>query len=124
LLMGLDVWAAPKLAYSLLAGADAVRPGFEAGPVLLGMAVHFALSIGYGIAFAWLAAETPLSPSLLGGFFGLSLYLVKLVILPSLLPHWIGHVLPPNATMHAVAMAEHVVFGLMLAATYRAFQWM
>src|SRR3954453_18138125 len=56
LLMGTDVWAPPKMAFSLIAGSDVIRPGFEAAPVLGGLVVHFGLSILFGLLFVWLSA--------------------------------------------------------------------
>jgi hypothetical protein len=120
----MGVWAAPKMAYSLLAGPEAIRPGFERVPVLVGMGVHFTLAIAYGLFFAWLATVLPMELSALGALFGIALYLQNLVIQPSITPHWVGHMFPPNATLHALAIVEHVVFGLVLASTYRAFRRM
>jgi hypothetical protein len=119
---GLGLWAAPKMAYSLLAGPEAVRPGFEAGPVLLGLAIHMALSMIYGLAFAWLAAEVPMDIGAMGALFGFSLYALNVVILPALAVHRLGHFFPPTAALQACALVGHLVFGLVLAACYRVFR--
>jgi hypothetical protein len=122
LLLHMDVWVAPKMAYSLMAGPAAVRPGFELGPVLAGLAIHLALSIVYGLVFASLAAGMPMDRGVLGALFGFSLYAVNLVILPALAPSWIGHLFPATPVLHGAAIVEHLVFGLVLAACYRAFR--
>jgi hypothetical protein len=122
LVLDLGIWAAPKMAYSLVAGPEAVRPAFEAGPVFIGLAIHLALSIVYGLVFAWLVAEIPMDLGALGALFGFALYALNVVILPAVAVHRLGHFFPPTTALHAVALVQHLVFGLMLAACYRAFR--
>jgi hypothetical protein len=119
---GFGIWAAPKMAYSLLAGPEVIRSGFEAGPVLVGVAVHLALSMFYGFVFAWLAAEVPMDLGAMGALFGFCLYALNIVILPALAVHRLGHFFPPTAALQAAALVAHLVFGLVLAACYRAFR--
>jgi hypothetical protein len=119
-LLGMDAWAATKMAWSLIAGADVIRPGFEAGPILGGLFVHFGLSAVYGLVFAWLAAHTAMDEPTLGALFGFAVYVVNIVLLPVLLPHWVGHVAPPSAAMHLLSALEHMVFGAVLGSVYRA----
>lgn len=80
--------------------------------------VHFVLSAIYGLAFAWLAGRTGMSLGLSGALFGFALYVLNIVVIPKLAPGWPGHMAPPNAMMHAVSAAEHVVFGIVLAVAY------
>lgn len=120
--MGMDPWAAPKLAWSLVAGKEAIRPGFEPLPVMGGMVIHFGLSGVYGLVFAWLAAQLKPGAALLGAAYGFAIYVVNIVILPVALPGWIGHMKPPDATMHALQAVEHVVFGLVLGVLYGAWR--
>jgi len=120
LLMGADVWAPPKMAFSLIAGPDVVRSGFELTPVLGGLVVHFGLSILFGVLFAALSVGLPLGPATLGAVYGFVLYTTNIVFVPSLFPRWAGHMFPPNALMHAVSVVEHVVFGIVVGWCYRA----
>ena len=56
LVKGIDPWqTALKGAAAPLSGEAAMRPGFEAGPVLLGLVCHFAVSIGWGLLFGLVA---------------------------------------------------------------------
>jgi hypothetical protein len=118
-LVGFDPWAAAKMSWSLVAGPEVIRPGFEAGPVLGGLAVHFGLSAIYGFVFAWLAAHNAVPEGLLGAMWGAVIYLANIVVIPAVFPRWAGHVAPPNLAMHALSLVEHVIFGVVLAAAYR-----
>jgi hypothetical protein len=117
-MMHMGPWAGAKMPWSLVAGKEAIRPGFELVPVMGGMMVHFALSAIYGLVFAWLAARTGMGLGLLGALFGFALYVLNIVVIPSLAAGWAGHMAPPNAMMHAVSAVEHVIFGVVLAAAY------
>jgi hypothetical protein len=120
LLMGTDIWAPPKMAFSLLAGPDVIRPGFEVGPVVGGLLVHFGLSILFGLLFAWLSAGLPMGPATLGALYGFVLYTTNIIFVPNLFPGWAGHMFPPNALMHAASVVQHVVFGVVVGWCYRA----
>jgi hypothetical protein len=117
-MMHMGPWAGAKMPWSLVAGREAIRPGFELVPIMGGMMVHFVLSAIYGFVFAWLAGRTGMGPGLLGALFGLALYVLNIVVVPKLAPGWAGHMAPPNAMMHAVSAAEHVIFGVVLAVAY------
>jgi uncharacterized membrane protein YagU involved in acid resistance len=82
LLMGTDVWAPPKMAFSLIAGPDVIRPGFEAAAVVGGLIVHFSLSILFGLLFVWLSAGLPMGPATLGAVYGFALYTTNIVFAP------------------------------------------
>ncbi len=119
LLMGLDPWAATKMAWSLLAGPDVVRPGFELLPVVGGTLVHFGLSALYGLAFAWLAIRSSTNDVVLGVFLGVALYALNVLALPSIFPGRVGHMFALSPGMHALSLAEHGFFGVLLGIVYR-----
>ena len=120
--MAMGPWAAPKMAWSLVAGKDAIRPGFELVPVLGGSLIHLALSAAYGLIFAWLSPHVAMRPALLGALYGFLIYVVNIVAMPAIAPGWVGHMAPPDAAMHALQAAEHVVFGVVLGAFYGAWR--
>ena len=121
-MMNMGPWAAPKMAWSLVAGADVIRPGFEMGPVMGGMMVHLGLSAMFGLVFAWLASVAPLGDYALGTLYGFGLYLANIVLVPSLLPNWAGHMYPPNGMMHVIQALEHAFFGWVVGCAYHAWR--
>jgi hypothetical protein len=119
LVLGLDPWAGPKMAWSLVAGPEAIRPGFEPLPVAGGLLIHFALSALYGFVFEWIVPYTVLGHAIFGLFFGYALYTLNIVMVPMLFPRWAGHLFPPTMALHFLAVAEHLGFGAALAFFYR-----
>lgn len=119
-LLGLDLWAPPKMAVSLITGAAIARPGFDALPVLLGTLVLLGLSIVGGLLFAGLSAGLPMEPAIEGVLYGLVLYALSAVLLPSVAPRWTGPLPRPAVLMHAVAVLHHVAFGVVVGVCYRA----
>jgi hypothetical protein len=53
-----DLWSFPKVVSTVVYGQDAIQPlaGFDAGPVLVGLAIHFAIGIVAGMVYAGLIA--------------------------------------------------------------------
>jgi hypothetical protein len=121
-MMHMGPWPAAKMAWSLVAGKDVIRPGFELVPVMGGMMVHLALSTAFGLVYAWLTTIVRIGLVGLGVLFGVALYLTNIVIVPSVLPGWAGHMAPPNATMHVVEALLHAFFGFVLGLSYRAWR--
>ena len=121
-MMNMGPWAAPKMAWSLVAGADVIRAGFQAVPVMGGMMVHLGLSAAFGVLFAWLAAVVPLGDIALGTLYGFGLYVTNIVLVPKLLPGWAGHMYPPNGIMHVMSALEHAFFGFVLGWAYHAWR--
>jgi hypothetical protein len=122
LLLDMDPWAAAKMPWSLLAGEDVIRPGFEWRPVLGGLAVHLALSALFGLVFAALASLLPGTSVLWGAAFGFALYVTNILVAPKLLPAVAGHMFPTSASVHLGFIAQNVVFGVLLAGAYRAWR--
>jgi hypothetical protein len=121
-MMNMGPWAAPKMAWSLVAGKEAIRPGFETVPVMAGMIVHLGLSALFGLVFAWLGSIVPLGDVALGIVYGFGLYVTNIVVVPQLLPGWAGHMYPPNGMMHVMSALEHAFFGLVLGWAYHAWR--
>jgi hypothetical protein len=120
LIKGGDVWSNVfKGAAAPFLGAAATRPGFDAGPVMLGALIHFAISIGCGIAFGVLA-------------YGLSKPMTLLASLAFGIVVWLGmyYVALPLAglgdmareTPIANAIITHLVFGLAVGVGFLPFQ--
>jgi hypothetical protein len=120
LVRGMDVWSTTfKGAAAPFIGDAATQPGFDAGPVLLGTAMHFVVSIGWGIGFGLL-------------FYGLSRGATLLASLVWGLVVWIGMfwVVLPLAGLSEMAAAApkstgilyHLVFGLAVGLGFLPFQ--
>jgi hypothetical protein len=121
-MMHMGPWPAAKMAGSLVAGKDVIRPGFDLVPVMGGMMIHLALSAAFGLVYAWLTTIVRVGLVALGLLSGLALYVTNIVIVPSVLPGWAGHMAPPNTTMHVVEALLHAFFGLVLGLAYRAWR--
>ena len=121
-MMGMGPWPAAKMAWSLVQGADVIKPGFELVPVMGGMVVHLMLSGAFGLGFAWLASVVPMGLVALGTAYGLGLYVTNILLVPTVFPGWAGHMFPKDATMHLAMAFEHAFFGLVLGLGYRAWR--
>lgn len=120
MIKGGDVWSNVfKGAAAPFLGAAATRPGFDPGPVMLGAIIHFAISIGWGIAFGLLV-------------YGLSKPMTLLASLAFGIVVWLGmyYVVLPLAGLGDMARGSpissaimtHVVFGLGLGVGFLPFQ--
>lgn len=116
---GRDVWMGMKVAGAPLVGQDIIRPGFEAGPVLLGVAMHFAVSIGWGILFAALCYGMSRGSTMAAGApFGVVVWLVMFyAVLPLFGMRAVADSVPVG-----MAVLEHVLFGLGLAVGFLPYQ--
>jgi hypothetical protein len=121
-MMGMGPWPAAKMAWSLVAGKEVIRPGFEMGPVMGGMMVHLMLSAAFGLVFAWLASVVHVGLVGLGALYGFGLYVTNILIVPKVFPGWAGHTFPMNGMMHLGMALEHVFFGLVLGLAYKAWR--
>ena len=105
-----------RLAAAIIMGREVLPPPatFDGSVMLIATLVHFALSIAYALAlsvFIW-RLSTPLS--LLGGaVFGLSLYAINMYGFTFVFP-WFA------AARDWVTGTTHVVFGVVVAAAYKA----
>jgi hypothetical protein len=116
---GDDVWMGMKVPAAPFLGEAAMQPGFEAGPVLAGVASHFLVSIAWALPFALLVygmsrAGTLWAGALWGVVVWIGMYYVVLPILG------LG-----SLTEHApawLAILEHVLYGAVVAAAFLPFQ--
>jgi len=94
LAIGDELWKAPKLIATFVVSPDSVAtPGFLAGPVIIGSAIHLALSVLFGVGFGILTTriwKMPLAygaPMVFGFVYGLAIWLIAyFIVLPLLNP--------------------------------------
>jgi len=109
IMKGQDVWMGMEMPALPFLGDAAMRPGFEAGSVLLGMMSHFAVSIAWAIPFALIAfgLRKPVTMALAAAF-GVVVWLgMFYVVLPIVGAGQIAGMMPMGT-----AILEHVLFGL------------
>lgn len=117
LALGGPLWGPPRMMAAIAMGDGVLPPPatFDAGVVLVGMLVHFALSAVLGVIFAWLAKASGLSGGMLllaGAVFGLLVYIVNFYGLTAIFP-WFA------MARNWVTILAHIVFGLVLAWSLR-----
>jgi hypothetical protein len=117
---GADPWAPVKSIAGLVYPAAVVaQPGFVAGPVLAGTAIHLIVAMVLGAVFAVLyrgVLRLPFQlgiPWLMGGVYGIAIWTLSLVLLPLISP------VMANAGKPAF-MVAHVVYGVVLGLAYEA----
>ena len=103
-------WKIPQLIASTLRGAEPSR-FFEPTFALLGIALHFALSALYGLAFAGLVGDSR-HANFFGIAFGVALYFGNLYGFTNLFP-WFAELRTIDT------LAAHALFGLLIAHFYR-----
>ncbi|HYV47308.1 MAG TPA: DUF6789 family protein [Myxococcaceae bacterium] len=118
-LKGQNLWPVFKGASAPFFHQRAMQPGFDAAPVLVGAFLHFLISAGWGWLFAVIC-------------FGLSRPVTIAAGAPWGIVVWLGmhYVLLPMVHLGAMARSapigmaiiEHVLFGLVLAAAFLPFQ--
>lgn len=116
--IGGDIWLEAKAIAAPFFGPTVMRPGFEAGPVIVGTIIHFATSALLGAIFSIIKRRILKLPSDLGvpvlagliyGFFvwGIAYFLV----LPVLNRFLLGQYAP-------AFIIQHLVFGVVLGLVY------
>ncbi len=116
--MGLGFWTPIRAIAATLLGRDAITSG--GGPILLGLVIHFAVSIVFGIIYAAITPrEVPPAASIAFGLFaGLTILVVmSLVVLPILNPVARARLMwgAPQSLPVIVAFVIHIVSGLGLS---------
>ncbi len=110
-----DVWLAFKGPASALLGRRASDPGFEPVAIALGLSSRFALAVAWGVLFAFVVHGWSRWATLaFGVLYGV---LVWLGMAYALLPLF-GHEELARAVPFARAVAEHVLYGVVVAASY------
>ena len=103
------VWKVPQMIAATVGNAPAHF--FEPSLLLVGVGLHFALALLYGLAFAGLTTELRRTASL-GIAFGVALYFVNLYGFTHLFP-WFAELRTTDT------LAAHALFGLLLVNLYR-----
>lgn len=111
-------WGPPWMIAAIVQGKDVLPPPatFDMSIFLVGMAVHFALSIVLAIVFALIAdmAGWSLSVCAVAGLvFGVAVYLFHFYGMTAVFP-WFAMARTP------VTIFSHAMFGLVLGYSYRA----
>lgn len=101
-----------RLTAAIVLGPEVIRgsPGFDSVVFVIATAIHFSLSIAYGIAFAY-AARWTRRIWILGILFGAAIYVVNLHGFVMIFP-WF------TAARDWIAFGAHLVFGAGLAGAY------
>lgn len=109
---GGELWGPPRMMGAIVLGSSALPPPatFDAGIVMVGMLVHFALSAVLGAVFAAAAVKLKLSGVMTigaGAVFGLIVYFVNFYGFTSIWP-WFA------MARNWITIASHLVFGAVL----------
>ncbi|MBI2893644.1 MAG: hypothetical protein HYY06_08835 [Deltaproteobacteria bacterium] len=114
-----DIWTWLKLAAIPLLGDRATRPGLDPGAVLVGAAVHFAISATWGLVFGILFHGLTRGVTVIAGaVWGITVWLVMFyLVLPVAGAGQVVRTMPV-----ALALFEHLAFGLSVGAGFLPFQ--
>jgi hypothetical protein len=118
-IQGQNLWIGVKGAAYPFLRERALAPGFDAGAVVLGLVSHFAVSIGWGIGFGVIAYGLSRASTIaFGALWGLVVWVgMYFVILPL-----VGAgALARNGGI-AMAVIEHVIFGLAVGFGFLPYQ--
>ncbi len=110
-------WGPPRMMAAIGMGNGVLPPPptFDAGIVIVGIIIHFVLSVVLALIFAQIASRVSLSHTMLavvGAIFGLVVYVVNFYGFTAIFP-WF------EMARNGITIASHIVFGLVLAFTYR-----
>jgi hypothetical protein len=115
LFLGQSPWGPPRMIAAMLMGREVLPPpaSFSAGVMMVAMAIHFPLSIIYGVVVGWIVHRLrSTSVLLIGTVFGLAIYFVNFhLIAPAVFP-WF------TEAQGWVSIAAHAIYGLVLGASY------
>lgn len=112
MLIGQSPWAPPRMIAAMLMGPGVLPPpaDFSAGIMMAAMAVHFPLSIVYGIVIGWIVRSmTAGRAALIGALIGLAIYLINFYGIASVIFEWFA------MARNWVSLVTHVLFGLATA---------
>lgn len=116
---GVDPWRVAKVPGLLVTGARADAAGFDAGAVVAGLAVHWGVSVGWGLAFSLLFFGFSRAATLVFGLlWGLVVWAAMLFLIVPLT----GASALVQAAPPWLAVLAHLVFGFFVALGYLPFQ--
>lgn len=110
-------WAPPRMIAAIVLGSEVLPPPatFDLFIVLVAAAVHFALSVVFGLLLGWAISRWRLAlatAALAGLAFGLAVYVLDFYAMTFLFP-WFA------MARNTISIVAHAVFGLALGAAYR-----
>lgn len=115
LFMGESPWAPVRMIGAIAMGQDVLPPPatFDLTVFLAASAVHFALSVVYGLAFAWITHHmNGMNTLLIGALAGLLIYFVNFyLIAPAAFPWFMG-------ARNWIGVVGHLIYGVVLGASY------
>lgn len=117
---GMNAWPVLKGASAPFFGMERVgAPGFDAGPVLIGIVSHYGVSLVWALLFAALAyGLSPRATALAGAAFGVVVWVgMYYVALPIL-----GLAAMAESTPVPAAVFNHILFGAAVGLTFAPFQ--
>lgn len=116
---GGDIWQPLKGAGLPVLGERAAAPGFDANAVAIGVGIHMAISIFWGVLFSilfWGASK--IGTLTLGAAWGVVIWLVMYYLVLPLAG--LAHI--ARSTPVDQALLEHVIFGVVLALVFLPYQ--
>lgn len=116
--LGGSPWGPPRMIGAIALGRDVLPPPgtFDLGVVIVAMIIHFILSVIFAAILAPLIGRMGMGAALaLGALFGLGLYLVNFYGFTAIFP-WFA------MARNWVSIFSHIVFGILAAWTYKAFE--
>lgn len=116
---GESIWPVFKLAGYPFTGSRAFEPGFAAGPIVVGILCHLAVSVVWGLLFSLLFYGFSKGATVgFGLLWGLVAWASMLyIVMPIVGLASVAARIPPG-----LAVVEHLVFGLFLALGFLPFQ--
>jgi hypothetical protein len=112
LAVGGSAWTLPRMMAAIAMGPGVLTGAGFAVPFLVGMLVHFGLSIAFALVLAFLVRRAPLALAAgIGLGFGLALYFINYYVMVGAFPWFVG-------ARNWVNLVAHLVFGAITAVTY------
>lgn len=118
LFAGMSLWAFPRMIAALVLeqGVLPATDAFDITMFLIAMFIHFSYSILLGFVICWAIWRRPMGISLaIGTGIGLAIYLVDFYVFTQVL-HWFID------ARNWVTLVNHLIFGFVLALTYKKLQ--
>jgi uncharacterized membrane protein YagU involved in acid resistance len=115
LAMGQSPWGPPRMIAAMVMGKDVLPPPatFSAVIMMVAMAVHFMLSVVYGLVLGAIIHRMDKGAALAtGAVVGLVVYFVNFHLVTSVIFPWFA------MAQNWVSVLSHVVFGVVIAAVY------
>lgn len=116
LAMGESPWGPPRMMAAIVMGRDVLPPPatFSMGIVMVGMMLHFVLSIAYAVILAFIVRSMNMAVAIgVGALFGLIIYLINFYGFTAVFD-WFA------MARNWVSLISHIAFGAVAAWYYRA----